>query len=351
MIDVRSLPGASVVTMISDGGYFPVLAALPDDSVVAVLRMGAGHVGLAGRLDVVRSTDGGLTWGDPVTIADSEADDRNPAFGWSSPGELDDGALICAYHVQRNYDDEGKYGAFGKPLDTRVTRSFDGGKTWETPYPLSYAPFNGASPYGKIIALADGTLLMPIYTWVDASSGEEQAFGSYVLRSHDGGATWDDPSLIAGKFNETGLVLLPDGKLLAAIRTGFPGVPDHVWLTTSDDAGYTWADPEQVTEHHEHPADLTLLSDGSVLLVYGRRHEPFGVRGKILRGGEWSDELVFADDATSGDCGYPSSVRLPDGRMVTAFYAAAGEWDAYDDRGCRARAVVYREEGLRRAVG
>jgi hypothetical protein len=346
MIDVRSFPGAQVVTMIADGGYFPVLAVMPDDSVAAVLRMGAGHLGLAGRLDVVRSTDGGLTWTAPVTIADSDADDRNPAFGYH------DGALICAYHIQRNYDADGQYGSFGKPLDTMLTRSFDGGRTWETPYLLSYAPINGASPYGKIVALPDGTLLLPIYDWPreEDEEGAGHTFSANILRSHDNGATWDDPSLIAGKFNETGLVLLPDGKLVAAIRTGFPGVPDHVWLTTSDDAGYTWADPWQVTEHNEHPADLTLLSDGSVLMVYGRRHEPFGVRGKVLRGGEWSDELVFADDAFCSDCGYPSSVRLSDGRMITAYYATAIA-DSYDPSGCQAKAVVYHEDDLLKAVG
>lgn len=358
MLDVRSLPGAKVVTMISDGGYFPVLAALPDDSIVAVLRMGAGHLGLAGRLDVVRSDDGGLTWSAPVTIADSDADDRNPAFGYQ------DGTLVCAIHVQRNYDDAGNLGAFGKPLDTHITRSHDGGLTWEEPFGLGYAPLNGSSPYGKMVALPDGTLLMPIYTWVDASSSEPQVFGSHILRSRDGGATWGDASLIAGSpgdergFNETSLALLPDGKLLAALRTGFRGVPAHVWLSISDDLGYTWAEPWRATEPNEHPADLEVLGDGSVLMTYGRRHEPFGVGGKILRGGggpggspgEWADELVFADDAFCTDCGYPSSVRLSDGRMVTAYYATAIA-DSYDPSGCRAIAVVYDEQNLLAALG
>jgi hypothetical protein len=345
MIDVRSLPGAKVVTMITDGGYFPVLAALPDDSITAVLRMGAGHVGLAGRLDAIRSTDGGLTWSAPITIADSDADDRNPALGYH------DGAVICAYHIQRNYDDEGRYGSFGKPLDTWLTRSRDGGKTWGTPYLMSHDPLQGASPFGKIVALTDGTLLLPIYDWSDASADEDALFGAYLLRSRDGGATWQEPALIAEKFNETALLLMPDGKLLAAIRTGFPGVPDHVWLTSSDDAGRTWAEPAQATQRNEHPADLALLSDGSVLMTYGRRHEPYGVRGMIRRDGEWSEELVFADDAASSDCGYPSTVRLADGRMVTAYYGAAGQWDAYDERGCAAKAVLYREEDLLEAVG
>jgi len=316
---------------------------MPDDSVAAVLRMGAGHLGLAGRLDVVRSTDGGLTWSDPVTIADSDADDRNPAFGYH------DGALVCAYHIQRNYDAEGQYGSFGKHLDTMLTRSFDGGRTWETPYLLGYEPLNGASPYGKIVGLPDGTLLLPIYDWPREDEEGGHIFASNILRSRDGGLTWGDPTVLAEKFNETGIVLKPDGTLVAALRTGFPGVPDHVWLTTSDDAGNTWSEPWQVTEHNEHPADLTLLSDGSVLIVYGRRHEPFGVRGKILRSDGCSEELVFADDAFCSDCGYPSSVRVSDGRMITAYYATAIA-DSYDPTGCRAVAVVYDEQYLLAAL-
>nr|HRJ45240.1 sialidase family protein [Caldilineaceae bacterium] len=77
ILDVRGLPGTSEVIAYQDGGLFPVLA-LAGDAVVAVLRGGAGHLGLDGRIEVVRSLDAGHTWSPPAVVADSDFDDRNP---------------------------------------------------------------------------------------------------------------------------------------------------------------------------------------------------------------------------------------------------------------------------------
>jgi hypothetical protein len=323
--------------MVRDGGYFPVLARLEDDTVVAVLRMGAGHVGLAGRLAVVRSEDAGTTWSEPLTIANSDADDRNPALGVTR-----DGVIACAYHIQRNYNEAGKYGDFGQRADVMLTRSHDGGRTWEAPYRMDFEPLQGRSPYGKILALPDGTLLLPLYGDEIGAEGQGEPNCSYIARSTDGGLTWCDPTLIARGFNETALAPLTGGTLLAALRTNIPEVADHVWLSRSEDQGRTWSEPRQITQPSEHPADLLALADGSVLMTYGRRHEPCGVRALILRGDNQSEELLLADDAVSGDCGYPSSVQLSDGRIVSAYYAAGtADWQIYNPEGCVARAVVW----------
>ncbi len=80
-LDVRSLPASREVIVYKDGGLFPVLA-VTQTAIVAVLRGGAGHLGLDGRVEVVRSLDGGRTWtagtidngifrSDPVLGADS----------------------------------------------------------------------------------------------------------------------------------------------------------------------------------------------------------------------------------------------------------------------------------------
>ena len=103
-IDVRHLPGSEVVDVIRGQGYFPVIASLGKEELLVVLRGGAGHIGIEGRLDVVRSTDGGRTWGAPQTVADSERDDRNPALGVTK-----DGTVVLAYHWQGSYDAEGNW--------------------------------------------------------------------------------------------------------------------------------------------------------------------------------------------------------------------------------------------------
>jgi hypothetical protein len=44
-------------------------------------------------------------------------------------------------------------------------------------------------------------------------------------------------------------------------------------------------------------------------------------------GATWQHDLVLRDDGPDGDLGYPASVEMPDGSLLTIYYqkAAAGE--------------------------
>src|SRR4051794_2923272 len=103
-LDVRALPGTREMIAYKAGGLFPVLTLAPKGVILAVLRGGAGHLGLDGRIEILRSLDAGLSWSPPNVIADSERDDRNPALGHSNQG-----MLVLAYHCQGNYDADGNY--------------------------------------------------------------------------------------------------------------------------------------------------------------------------------------------------------------------------------------------------
>ena len=63
------------------------------------------------------------------------------------------------------------------------------------------------------------------------------------------------------------------------------------------------------------------LQDGRLLLSYGNRTDPKGVDVRLSddQGQTWSPPLRVAE--FQGDGGYPSSVQLPDGQVLTAFYA------------------------------
>jgi hypothetical protein len=79
-------------------GYFPVALQLADGRLAAVVRGGAPHIGLAGRLDMVFSSDEGQTWTAPTVVADGPQDDRNPAFGQAADGSLVVGYWECGYY-------------------------------------------------------------------------------------------------------------------------------------------------------------------------------------------------------------------------------------------------------------
>jgi Neuraminidase (sialidase) len=309
-------------TVTSGLGYFPVAIRLKNGDVLTVVRGGAPHIGVKGRLDMVRSKDEGKTWSKPWTAIDESQDDRNPALG-----QLRDGTVVLAYAIASGYDDTGE-----RFKGSRNERIFDGvylifskdnGQTWTKPVRDEtihkfYSSVAGAavSPYGKIVQLRDGTALMAVYFDFYGDRGHE----SWVFRSRDNGKTWTEPALIGKRFNETGILALRDGRVLAALRSEKGG---HLAIAESTDQGRTWSSPEQVTKDSEHPGDLIQLRDGRVLLSYGERNPPRGARAILSADGrKWdnSKPIVLADDAPVTDCGYPSSVETGPGKIVTLYY-------------------------------
>jgi hypothetical protein len=323
--DPPLLPGVTQRLVVAGQGFFPVAQRLRDGRVAVVLRGGAAHVGIKGRLDIVFSADAGRTFSKPTVVVDSPLDDRNPAFGQAA-----DGALVVAFwRAARDTYKDYEADRPDQPVSTHVTRSADGGRTWSDPAEIDVRDIGYGSPYGKILTLPDGSMLMNVYGFAPRKPGEplaDKTDYSYLYRSTDNGRTWTRHATIARGFNETGLLALPDGTLLAALRT--QAAKANVSLARSPDGGRTWSDPKELTAPSDHPADLTRLPDGRLLLVTGHRTAPFGVRGlvsdKDLRF-DHSAPFTLANDSATVDTGYPSTVLLEDGRALTFYYATASK--------------------------
>jgi hypothetical protein len=134
--------------------------------------------------------------------------------------------------------------------------------------------------------------------------------------------------LVANGYNETALLALPDGGVLAVLRG--EGGNDGLSVARSADGGRTWGAPTRLTEPGQHPADLVGLADGSILLTYGNRNPPYRIEGRVSRDGgrTWLDVLLVFSGHLYGytvteprptDLGYPSSV-VAGGRGVTVYY-------------------------------
>ena len=372
----RELPVASAVyrtletrryLMMSLGGYWPVIQKLPDGRLGVVTRDSDIHSGKRGRLVFVTSADGGESWSHATVISAEGPDNRNPAFGVTA-----DGTLL----VSSRYLDGNKTGENDRSGDAPrwITRSNDAGASWSEAELVdgqgteqwSHADrtwpqdsHRVCAPFGKMLTLPDGTMLMGYYITSTGRPREEQA--SFLFRSNDGGRTWvNSVTLAEGFYGEPALCHLGGDRLLVMLRRTSAEAGNSresasgLWQIDSEDGGYTWTEPRRVTGNMEQPGDVIRLEDGRLLLTYGRRVPPYGIQGMVSGddGRTWDAEnrLLLVGDSGTYDCGYPSSVQREDGTIVTAYYA----WDSVADNfekqhhrlGVHGAALLYRAQDL-----
>jgi len=70
------------------------------------------------------------------------------------------------------------------------------------------------------------------------------------------------------------------------------------------------------------PSHLLRLRDDRLLMTYGHRRPPFGNQARLSadHGRSWSEPVIISGDGTGGDLGYPSTVELRDGSLLTVWY-------------------------------
>ena len=324
---VRTRTGDLLVSFRRAGGF----------SLEAVRRGKYDHVDKGARIALARSQDGGRSWelARIFPVYDEECGEQDPSIA-----ELRDGRLIInlfrwrvvpaaekhrlGYPARQQID-----GSWSDVEGPWVLTSHDGGTTWdEQPTLVDSAPLPRAGTSDAVLELPDGRLLMGIY---GADYGSNIC-RSYVVRSTDGGHTWNEPALIArnrvfGKnpvsFEEPALARLPGGRIAAMLRSGEPGKYQYLYQAISDDDGHTWTDLHE-TPLWGHPAHLISLGDGRLLCSYGYRRPPFGIRACLSPDGgstwDMARESVLRDDGASRDVGYPSTVQLSDGTLATVYY-------------------------------
>jgi Neuraminidase (sialidase) len=172
-------------------------------------------------------------------------------------------------------------------------------------------------------------LLAPCY-----GSNEQEITGvssSVVYRSDDSGRTWSAPTVIAEgtkttrDYYEPVVLELADGHLLAMHRVGRcqDGRNGLFWQNESRDGGKTWTKPYETKITSGACPRLLKLSDGRILLTYGRRYKPFGLFGRLSTdsGKTWSDASWLLRAAPNSNQGYSSSVEITPGQVFTACYA------------------------------
>lgn len=114
---------------------------------------------------------------------------------------------------------------------------------------------------------------------------------------------------------------LKDGTLICHIRVE-PSFTTY--QSISRDNGRTWSAPEALLGYKGGaPSHIIRHSSGVLIAVYGYREVPFGIKAMISydNGATWETEHRIYTNEVSGDLGYPSTVELSDGSLITVFYA------------------------------
>jgi len=232
----------------------PALATTPKGTLLSVydMRRRKGR-DLQEDIDIglLRSTDGGRTWGAQQVIMDMGTYGGKPqeVNGCSDPGIIVDpatGEIFC-FAVWMNgragkhqWSKGGSEPGFeiGKSAQFMMVRSKDDGRTWTKPQNMTrawkdpkwilYAP----SPQ-QGIALRDGTLVMP----TEGRDAQDRRF-SNLLISRNHGKTWTvSPAASLGN-TECQAVQLSDGSIMLNCRTASRTKFRTVAVTR--DLGRTW---------------------------------------------------------------------------------------------------------------
>ncbi len=308
------------------------------------------HVCPFGKTAMYISKNNGETWSPPVIINDTYLDDRDAGILYMGGGRMlvtwfTHPADVYTGHYYTGIRNSatrmetpltvGMLSAFDcitpemeKP-GSCVRVSEDYGMTWSEPI---WLPIN--APHGPTLC-SDGTLIyLGKEHYVDGKCGVNGATTEDHLictfASTDGGYTWEKrcdltkpAELVWDNFHEPHVIELDDGSLLGMIRAQGNGVAHGftMYQTRSYDGGRSWCEWESLGISGS-PPHLLKHSSGAIVCVYGRREAPFGERAIVSwdNGATWMEDYDLDHRAEGGDLGYPASVELDDGSILTVYY-------------------------------
>jgi sialidase-1 len=357
-LSIDSLPGVRKlrdVVIYEDARFhsaFPSVVKRKDGTIMVAFRRapnrkvfsekGTNHVDPNSYLVMVTSKDA-ITWQREPSVFYAHA------FGGSQDPcllQLRDGTLLCTSYgwafvrpdgianLRKPYSESMSGVVF---LGGYLLRSQDGGKSWDGPhYPPHIEPEINYSATGEPLAAYNRGALYEgkngrIY-WVVAASDSDspnKKTSNHLLISDDKGASWTYSAPVAVhesiSFNEASVYETPKGDIVAFLRTA--GMDGQACIARSTDGGKTFQ--WKSMGFKGYPLHALRLPDDRVLVTYGYRFKPYGIRARILNS-ECTDfdtapEIVIRDDAGTTDIGYPWAVMLDKKKvLVTSYFSVNG---------------------------
>lgn len=328
-------------------GYcgWPSVGLLPGGRLAAVFSGNRlKHVCPFGRTVVCYSSDEGKTWTAPSAVINTAFDDRDG--GIAVKGEQ---VLVTAFNnnfafqlaeAEHNNDKYTpiikEYIALNADADedfvgSCIAVSEDGGKTFGKPYLVPVT-----APHGPIV-LSDGR-----YFYVGRSFSIAEKFrtkgrkydflpeGIWCMFSANG-YDWSEPQPVytpkEGDYDlycEPHAIQKNNGEVIVQIRVqntkGKWGAL-RTYQTESHGGITGWSEPHDLGIMGS-PPHLMRHSSGKLVCVTGRREVPYAEQAMISSddGKTWSAPFAIDDNVATDDMGYPCSVELSDGSILTVYY-------------------------------
>lgn len=344
-IELLGAPEIIISNEFSKHNYFgwPSVVKMSDSRIIAgASGFRLGHICPFGKGVISYSSDEGSSFSPPVSVIDTVLDDRD--VGLCAFGEK--GLIVTSFNNTRkmqrfhSQDSEKKLKDYiysyldtvsdedeDEAIGSNFRISLDGGVTFGKIYKSPVT-----SPHGPI-ELSDGTIL-----WVGSNyfrNNNVEAFNEYVS------AYKIDPSSGAMEFVGRVPDIYEDGKLLRscepyAIELCNGDILCHIrtepnfttYQSVSHDKGKTWTEPQKLLDDKGGaPCHIIRHSSGLLISLYGYRKVPYGIRAMFSsdNGANWDKDNIIYINAFSGDLGYPATVELSDGSLLTVFYAKEKE--------------------------